>query len=104
MYFRLSKYYALIIVVIFVISGGVWNMYTGLACVESCEYFLGVGIYNPSAVSISQWTHVVTCIAITLFTLYLRHKILEDIEKYKDLLNCPSQYTFMLQNLPQTIN
>jgi hypothetical protein len=100
----LAKYYALIIFVIFVISGGAWNLYVGYTCTVDCTTLLGIGLYDPDTVPVNQWTHVITCIAITVFVIYLKPKIEEDIEIYKTFMICPSQYTFMLQNLPQTIN
>lgn len=36
MYFRLAKYYALILFMIFIVSGGAYNLYVGYTCMEGC--------------------------------------------------------------------
>jgi hypothetical protein len=105
LYYRLTKYFAAIIVLMFISSGGIVVLISNLQCKEACADFFGIPIMkleslgeNPELKT--QWFNLLTCILLMLGVLYSKGMISKDIEVFNERLYCPSAWTVMLQNLP----
>lgn len=106
LYYRLAKYFACLILLVFVSSGGIYILIQNLHCKTSCAYFFGIPIMsiedlNQNPELKTQAFNLITCILVMLGVLYVKPRIQDDIEDFKSRMWCPSNYTIMLQNLPK---
>ena len=107
LYYKLSKYFMLILLGIFFISGGAILFLMTLQCEESqnCLTLLGIPLVNTdimreSNLSKTSVVNTLTAIGIFLIVLYLKTVTNQDIRQFTANKNCPSIYTVMLQNVP----
>lgn len=107
LYYRLTKYFAAIILLMFISSGGIVILTSNLQCKEACADFFGIPIMKLEALSENpelktQWFNLLTCILLMLGIFYAKSLITRDVVSFGERLFCPSGWTIMLQNIPQT--
>lgn len=104
LYFKLTKYYALIILIVFLLSGSLTYLLNDMMCESKCVYFFGIKVFDLGKVDnfIQKQTVLIVLIATIIITsiLYIKPKIFKDIKKYNEKHKSPASYTVMVQNLP----
>jgi hypothetical protein len=107
LYYKITKYFFLILLGIFFISGGAMYFLMTFHCSssEKCLTLFGIPIVDISIaeqhnLDRTEVLNTITAIGIFICVLYLKTVINEDIRVLTVKKNCPSIYTIMLQNVP----
>lgn len=109
LFYKLARYFGLIIVLIFMISGSGYYFLVTLNCTKECVYFFGIPIINLE-ISGSESAHktdvinVITAFAIFGCSMYIKYKINGESVKLEKEFISPAQYTVIVQNLPENVN
>jgi hypothetical protein len=108
LYYKLSRYFFLILLGIFFISGSAMYFLMTLRCEgnQTCLTIFGIPVINTSMMeqhnlNSTEIVNTVTAIIIFMIVLYLKTVTNDDILHLTAKKNCPSLYTVMLQNLPK---
>lgn len=109
LFFKLTRYFSMIISMIFLISGSGFYFLVTLQCREKCIRFLGIPIINlemsgEQSSRLTDVVNVVTAFAIFIAVMYIKTRINRDIRDLEAKIVSPEQYTIILQNLPEDIN
>ena len=107
LYYKISKYFILVLLGIFVVSGSAMVFLMSLRCdsSNSCISLLGIPIINISIMdqpnlSSTSVVNTLTAVGIFAVVLYLKAVVNDEISALTNKKNCPSIYTVMLQNVP----
>jgi len=111
LYYKITKYFFMILLGIFFISGSAMYFLMTLQCQASttCLTIFGVPIINISIMeqnnlNKTEMVNTITAVVIFGIVLYLKTIINEEIRTLVAKKNCPSLYTVMLQNVPKITN
>ena len=109
LFYKLTRYFAMIIGMIFLISGSGFYFLVTLNCTSECIYFIGIPIINleisgEDSSKIADVINVITAFAIFVGVMYIKYHINSDINKLEDKIVSPEQYTIIMQNLPEDVN
>jgi len=107
LYYKIAKYFMLILLGIFFISGSAMYFLMTLQCdaQSQCLSLFGIPVINISIMEENnldktQLVNTLTALGIFISVLYLKTIINDDVRVLTAKKNCPSMYTVMLQNVP----
>jgi hypothetical protein len=85
LYYRLTKYFAAIILLVLITSGGLYVLVQNLQCSENCAVFFGIPIMEMESLDDNpelkaQWFNLLTCMLLMIGVLYVKPRIHKDIE------------------------
>ena len=109
LFYKLTRYFAVIIGMIFLISGSGFYFLVTLDCKSECVRFLGIPIINlemsgQQSAKVADVVNVVTAFTIFVVAMYIKWKIYKDINILEEKRVSPELYTIMIQNLPEDVN
>lgn len=86
MYFKLARYFALIIFLIFVVSGSGYYLLVTLKCVSDCVYFFGIPIINleisaEDSLRLTDIVNMVASFGIFICVLYVKSQIKDEVKQ-----------------------
>jgi hypothetical protein len=84
LFYKLTRYFGMVIFIIFIISGSGFYFLVTLNCVENCVYFFGIPIINlemsgEDTAKVTDAVNMVAAFAIFGCVLYVKSKIKVDI-------------------------
>jgi len=106
LYFRLIKYFCVLILVIFIFGGSFLHLILDFQCGKRCIDFLGFRVLDldriNSVMKSQTYTNAFVVIAIIIAIAYIKPLIFHDIEQLQEGFLSAADYTIMVQNLPQS--
>lgn len=84
LYYKLTRYFGILIFMIFMISGSGFYFLVTLSCTDNCIYFFGIPIINleisgEDSAHLTDMVNVIAAFAIFGGVLYVKSKIRVDI-------------------------
>ena len=96
------------LLIVLIVSGGTFYNLITKDCVDNCYYFMGFVIINLEISAVETVKRTTALYAVTAFVLffscvYIKKLINKRIYELEQTTINPSQYSVLLQNLPEKV-